>query len=333
MRNRVFFTLAATLLVLVVITPRMHPSPVQQEATFHPRAALLTGLTAEKRRLEEAIRLGCRSAWLQRSYVPESSLSRLPPAADGAVSPVVPIAPLPSVAAGAAVSQSAAGLASQLDGAVVLVLGKNSIGSGFFITPNLIVTNRHVIEGAASDGLFVTNQSMGNAVRAQVIERSNTDKVMDADFAVLRIATASANTRTLKIASNPERLTSVVAAGFPGAIVQTDTALPTLMGGDVSKAPQTVLTLGVVSVVQPQPSGVGLVIHTAEISPGNSGGPLVNRCAQVVGVNTFVRQATRVDSKILYSLGADALKDFLNAHQVPFKAAERACDEPGGGQP
>ena len=58
------------------------------------------------------------------------------------------------------------------------------------------------------------------------------------------------------------------------------------------------MTQGVVTVVQNRGQDLPIVIHTADISPGNSGGPLIDERGRVVGVVTLkARAAEAVDSR------------------------------------
>ncbi len=69
--------------------------------------------------------------------------------------------------------------------------------------------------------------------------------------------------------------------------MQTDQNFQALLDGNIQSVPELAVTDGLISAVQNLPSGLVVMPHTAAISRGNSGGPLVDRCGRVVGVNTF----------------------------------------------
>ncbi|MCI0449549.1 MAG: S1C family serine protease [Chlorobi bacterium] len=56
-----------------------------------------------------------------------------------------------------------------------------------------------------------------------------------------------------------------------------------------------------------------VIQHTAMIKPGNSGGPLLNRFGQVIGVNTFF-----YSDSLNYAIHIDELIDILDENQIAY---------------
>ncbi|MDD3446418.1 MAG: serine protease [Zavarzinia sp.] len=216
-----------------------------------------------------------------------------------------------------------------VDGATVLVLGPSEggveMGSGFFIAPGLVVTNAHVVAGVTGP-VFVTSKPLGGAHKAQIIATTNATTPGEVDFALLKVEDAPATIQPLALATVVNKLDHVVAAGFPGIVIQGDQAFRRLMEqGDASAVPEMAVTSGEVSVVQELEGGVPVVVHTAGISPGNSGGPLVDRCGRVVGVNTFLRVEASQAVRVNYALATSKLIEFLKAHGADHTALSGAC--------
>ena len=65
--------------------------------------------------------------------------------------------------------------------------------------------------------------------------------------------------------------------------------------------------------------------HTANISPGNSGGPLVDVCGRVVGINTFQRINQRDVAQVNYAIAAVNVARFLADHAVPHSVVDGRC--------
>ncbi len=89
-------------------------------------------------------------------------------------------------------------LADLLTQAVVLVIAPGSgpddgvsTGSGFFVAPDLIATNRHVIEGADSNDILVTSKKLGRTTRARVVAQTPSSEIGGPDIALLRVEGAT----------------------------------------------------------------------------------------------------------------------------------------------
>jgi S1-C subfamily serine protease len=189
-------------------------------------------------------------------------------------------------------------------------------GSGFFIDPNVIVTNRHVIESGKK--FAITSTLLGaEPLPVKLVAATKDSEITNPDFALLRVERAPAGTRQLAIATEPQVLSTVVAAGYPGSDIRGDANAVT---------PNTVFSQGEVSVLQRQSNNLVLVLHTAKMSGGSSGGPLVNRCGNVVGVNTFI--AAREDQftdRSLYALSASSLRVFLEQNGQSYTKMSSVC--------
>jgi S1-C subfamily serine protease len=189
-------------------------------------------------------------------------------------------------------------------------------GTGFFIDKNTVVTNRHVIE--AGKKFAITSSFLGKEpLPARLIAATRDSEYTNPDFAVLRAEKVPANVRSLALSTQPKLLQTVVASGFPSSEIRVDANLVT---------PNTVFSQGEVSVLQPQPNNMVLVLHTARIATGSSGGPLVNRCGNVVGVNTFIgAQTDKFSDRSLYALSGNALRSFLDQSGVSYTKIPNDC--------
>lgn len=206
-----------------------------------------------------------------------------------------------------------------LNAATVRVITESgSSGTGFFIDKKNIVTNRHVIEDAGKKKIWITSKVIGDKpIIAKLVSVTKDAEITNPDFAILTIEDSPAGIKSLAIASDPPVLQAVFAAGYPGSGTMLD-------ANEIT--PNAIFTDGKVSVLQPQPNGVVLVVHTAHIARGSSGGALVNRCGHVVGVNTFVSHKDQeMDGRSLYALSASSLRKFIEQSGVGYQKAASEC--------
>jgi len=184
--------------------------------------------------------------------------------------------------------------------AVVTVVNKGfsgeARGSGVIIDKDgHILTNNHVVEGAAADGLTVIFAN-GDNVPATLV---GTDQI--SDIAVLKVDHDVPAVAPLGDSDNLKVGETVIAIG---------SAL-----GDF----QNTVTVGVISgLKRTLQTGDGLTMENmiqtdAAINHGNSGGPLLDLSGQVIGINSAVLRATGSSTDVAEGLGfaipVDTVKD------------------------
>lgn len=108
-------------------------------------------------------------------------------------------------------------LAELLKQATVMVLVPTgnglAMGTGFFVTPDLITTNRHVIEAAEAGRIFVTNEKIGRTTKVDLVAESDGTAIGALDVALLRI-TGAPPVQPLALTTTVAQLDKVLAAGF-----------------------------------------------------------------------------------------------------------------------
>ena len=221
-------------------------------------------------------------------------------------------------------------LAELLTQAVVLIVAPAAAGdgmatgTGFFITPELIVTNRHVIEGADAASLVVTSKKLGRTTRATVVAQTPDSEIGNPDVAVLRVETVT-GLQPLSFSTTAAPLDQVIAAGFPGLLMQSDEAFARLRRGDSSAMPEVILTDGRINAVQSAPGGLRIMPHSAAVSSGNSGGPLVDACGRVLGINTFITANREQVVHANYAQKSDGVIAFLRQNGTDVADLSGPC--------
>ena len=163
------------------------------------------------------------------------------------------------------------------------------MGSGFVVAPGYIVTNYHVVEvppeASSADIYIVPHKDSGANYQPVQLVKSWTD----GDLALLQAK--DLKIAPLKLYLSPYKNQRVVAMGYPDV---TDHLL-NRTGTELLEPGDAYVTQGSIALfasTNPDGSRVDTLFHTAPINHGNSGGPLLNECGQVVGVNTWTAPST-----------------------------------------
>ena len=193
-----------------------------------------------------------------------------------------------------------------------------SHGTGFAVAPDLIVTNAHVVRDAMSDEdlrIGIVPSGGGGAVYGQLVS-------VDArtDLALVRV-TGSLRLPALALAGLPvESAAQVVSVGYP---MNVDRAQG-LDLSDIFQSMSPVKSLGYVSGERPSRQ-FDTILHTAPIARGNSGGPLLDPCGRVVGVNSFGADNEGGDAEFFFAVSNRELVPFLRSNDVQPNINETAC--------
>ncbi len=161
-----------------------------------------------------------------------------------------------------AVSASIEEMVDRVMPAVVLIETTSGRGSGFYVRHDTLITNVHVVQ---NDGYVTLRRMDGSAVTARVETRAPA-----LDIAILKVATPSSSQAVIPMGS--------ARSLKPGQeIIVIGSALGTL---------QNSVSRGIVSGLRVA-GGATLVQTDAATNPGNSGGPMLARNGEVIGITTM----------------------------------------------
>lgn len=159
-------------------------------------------------------------------------------------------------------------VAREITPTVVSVSQPEGSGSGIIVNRDgVVLTNAHVVGQSRTVEVGLAD---GRTLAGQVAGRDPT-----IDVAVVRVNAQNLPTAPLGDSDNLQVGQAAIAVGNPLGLERT-------------------VTSGVVSAVNRNPRGLpldGLIQTDAAISPGNSGGPLVDSHGRVIGINTAVLSA------------------------------------------
>lgn len=170
--------------------------------------------------------------------------------------------------------------------ATVFVRTDKATGSGFFIDEQgTVVTNYHVVDGAGSAVIVTEDHREFTVVGVMAFNPQQ-------DVAILK--TEARGYPYLRLAADvvPRAGQNIVAIGSP-------------LGLDAT------VSDGIISNPLRPLDGKLFIQHTAPISPGSSGGPLLNSLGEVIGMNTAIIPGNGTGQNLNLAVGAPAITAVL----------------------
>ena len=186
------------------------------------------------------------------------------------------------------------------EGSVVRILGRASCGpmfagSGAVVSPNLVLTNAHVVAGVADPVVFRRDRTIGLPAVPVYFDPA-------LDVALLRVP--DLDRPAIPLADNPAPRDVVAVAGYPN-------------GG--SQELRAALVRGMVKATGRDIYGAGQVqrqvlVIAGDVIPGDSGGPLLSADGEIVGL-TFAA-ALESTGHTGYALSASEVGAVLDRYEA-----------------
>lgn len=136
------------------------------------------------------------------------------------------------------------------------------LGTGFYIKDGrYVVTNYHVVKDSSEVRVKISEGKVVTAARVRAVDKKH-------DIAIIEMPSDGLGDPLPLAGGDPEVGQAVLAIGNPSGLEKT-------------------LSTGVVSGLRRMNGGSLVYQITAPISPGSSGGPVLNEAGQVLGVTSF----------------------------------------------
>jgi serine protease Do len=191
-------------------------------------------------------------------------------------------------------------------------------GSGVVVAPNMILTNNHVVDENEYETritLIIVPAEGSKTYEADIVDRSPGN-----DLALLRLRNGARMTPAAFYAGGVEDGADVFAIGYPGGV---DVAQG--LNLDDTMRPQVpVKTKGSISGGR-SAKEFETLLHTAAIGAGNSGGPLVDACGRVVGINSFGTVSNGGDAEFFFAVANREVRNFLSRNKVTARSVDGPC--------
>lgn len=170
---------------------------------------------------------------------------------------------------------------------------ETTTGTGFFINPNNIVTNQHVVDSCQN--IIIKQDGFTSSAIIKLVDSTN-------DLAILTVKEPHKSYLKFRSGRSARIGESVIAMGYPLGI---------LLGSSVK------LTTGNISSLTGLMNDTTILQLTAPVQPGNSGGPLLDNTGSVVGV-VHAKLKNPDAQNVNLAIKANIVQMFLDAHDVEY---------------
>ncbi|MET0248765.1 MAG: serine protease [Sphingobium sp.] len=190
-------------------------------------------------------------------------------------------------------------------------------GSGFAVAPDKILTNAHVVELTREEknlviGVIPSEGKKSHGGRVIAYSPGN-------DLALIQLEEGSVPVSTFYAGAVADGQ-HVTAIGYPGNVDRAQG-----LGLKQMVEPlQTVKTSGNASTGRSSQT-FDTILHTAPLASGNSGGPLVDDCGRVLGVNSFGSVSDGNDAEFGFAVSWREIASFLRQAGVSSQRTVVPC--------
>lgn len=160
-------------------------------------------------------------------------------------------------------------------------------GTAFFIAPGKILTNSHIVEDAYSAEIYSEIEYYNQIIILKI------DK--EVDLALLDVEVHGEAFLTLEENQEIRPGQRIITIGNPMGLEKT-------------------ISDGLVSAMRGIPGGIQIIQISAPISPGSSGGPLLNMDGHVIGVTSAMLSEGQ---NLNFAIGIETINNFLNSPDNP----------------
>ena len=201
----------------------------------------------------------------------------------------------------------------------------NTEGETYLLTTNYcaVVTDQEKTDFCAGKGLEIDLTNVQNRVKVIVkddvtSEASIVAQSAEGDYCVLRTSSVINEKNSLRLGNSDELTTgmTVYAMGF-----EDDAAA----NGAEFTAVDVSVREGTIQNVESRQEGEIYQQHSAIISSGNSGGPLLNEAGYVIGMNNSLK--SREEEGLYFSFPINEIREVLDNYDIDYYSIQRATAE------